>query len=143
MIGERIDSRLPVRVDAGEFGMAPVRVLLVDDDADLRHAIRASLERARSSIRIVEASSAEEALETARDLLARGEPVDVVLTDFRMGHMTGLELLQILSREAPNTRRILMSGDAVAEDLSRGDGSVTAFLAKPFAPTPLLDLVPT
>lgn len=108
------------------------RVLLVDDQAEIREGIRRFLSQRYPDVDIDEAESAEDALEVARRDSEAGKPFDVVVSDFRMRVMTGIELLQRLALDSPSQRRILMSGDAVAEDLARGDRSVTKFLAKPF-----------
>lgn len=108
------------------------RVLLVDDQAEIREGIRKFLSLRYPGVEIGEAESAEAALELARRDSDAGEPFDVVVSDFRMRVMTGIELLQRLALDSPSQRRILLSGDAVAEDLARGDKSVTRFLAKPF-----------
>jgi CheY-like chemotaxis protein len=84
-----------------------MRVLLVDDDAELR----AILELALSGIpgtEIICAESGEQALS-----IALAHPVDFVLTDQKMDGMTGLELLQALRVQQvfPARGALMMSGE--------------------------------
>jgi len=82
-------------------------VLLVDDDADLRGVLEFAL-TGMPGVEVHCASSGEDAL-----ALAKAKPVDLVLTDFRMGGMTGVELLQALRKNGvwPRLGAVLMSGD--------------------------------
>ncbi len=74
---------------------APVRrVLLVDDDADLREALRTHLEL--SGYAVIEAREGAEALR----LLVEERP-DVVLLDIMMPGLSGIGFLQRLPRGAP------------------------------------------
>ncbi len=89
-----------------EAPCTPIRVLLVEDDEDdyllTRDALR-SLGPERMALRWVE--SAEQALEA----LASGEH-DVCLLDYRLGAMTGLELLAQARRRGWNGPAILLTG---------------------------------
>ena len=66
------------------------RVLVVDDDPNLRHLVSVRLQKAGH--RVLAADSAAEALAVVQD---RGAP-DVVVLDVTMPGMTGLELLPIM-----------------------------------------------
>lgn len=81
----------------------PGRVLLVDDEPELRRLLRRSL--ARAGFEVVEASHGRAALE-----LARQSSFDVVISDVRMPCMGGLELLERLQLEEPALPVVLMSG---------------------------------
>jgi len=71
-------------------------------------------------------TSPREALE-----LLRAEPADVVIADFKMPEMTGMELLSEVGRLAPTVRRLLLTGYADLE--GRGDdGAGVQVLAKPW-----------
>jgi DNA-binding NtrC family response regulator len=77
------------------------RLLLVEADAQSRDASTRSLARA---FQVTAVGSAEEALGCFR----RGA-FELVLTDFRMASMTGLELLEQVRVLEPRVRRVLMS----------------------------------
>jgi DNA-binding NtrC family response regulator len=101
------------------------RVLLVDDEPDLRRLLRRSLVRA--GFDVVEAGHGRAALE-----LARESRFDVVITDVRMPSMGGLELLERLMLEEPELPVVLMSGsDELDSRQSAVDVGAFDYLPKP------------
>ena len=84
---------------------APIRVVAVDNDAYVLHALRTYLEHA-PQIELLRA------FESATDTLGflRGRHVDVVLTDVRMPGMDGLELLSRIKQESPGTAVVVLTG---------------------------------
>jgi len=102
-----------------------VRVLLVDDDFEVREIARAMLEE--MGARVLEAKVPRDVL-----LLLRTEPdIDLVLADYTMPHMTGLELAQQIGAMLPGVPVVLMTGYSAA---TLGDIGpfVRAILQKPF-----------
>lgn len=87
------------------------RVLVVDDEAPVRHALERALTR-RGEV-VVSASSGEEGFEALST-----QQVDVVLLDLRMPTMSGQTLFYlILSRWPELAKRVcVISGDPQAED---------------------------
>ncbi|MFI5280039.1 MAG: response regulator [Gemmatimonadales bacterium] len=79
------------------------RVLVVDDDTPLRHAIVKTLTRA--GYLTVEAASGQEAIECYRVA-----PADLVLTDIYMPGTDGVEAIIRLRAEFPDLRVVAMSG---------------------------------
>lgn len=69
--------------------METVRVLLVDDETELLKATKIYLEKAKKNYQIVIQNSANDALK----LLGK-EPFDVIVSDFQMPNMDGLEFLE-------------------------------------------------
>jgi DNA-binding NtrC family response regulator len=68
-----------------------------------------------------------------------GGPITLLLSDVVMAEMTGAELASTLQTANPDLRVLLVSGtadDSVVEELSPGS---SAFLAKPFRPSQLID----
>ena len=78
------------------------RILVVDDDRNIRRMLAATLEGAGH--RVTEADSAERALE----LVAPGD-TDVVLSDIRMAGMDGFGLLKTLRHKGPAVQVIMMT----------------------------------
>jgi diguanylate cyclase (GGDEF)-like protein/PAS domain S-box-containing protein len=102
-------------------------LLLVDDEPGVLHA----LERAfrREGYRVLQASGAPQALE----LLAAND-VQVVLSDQRMPHMDGTELLARARELYPHTVRMILSGYADLASIQQAinRGAIYKFLSKPW-----------
>jgi len=74
----------------------------------------------------------------------RGAPFpDVLLTDYEMGSMTGLELIAHCRREIPALKTILVSGTVKAESLLNQPVRVDQFLSKPYKPDELAKAIKT
>ncbi len=117
---------------------ADVRVLVADDDAQLRLMLRHVL--ARAGYRVAEAGDGNEALA----LLERA-PCDLALIDLVMPNKEGLETILDIRRRFPEVKILAMSGGARlhAEDplkLARDCGA-DAVMAKPFLPAELLAML--
>jgi two-component system response regulator ChvI len=100
---------------------APARRLaVVDDDDDFRRALALQLEN--EGFEVVECPGGRSALE----LLATGESVDVVLLDWRMPEMNGLEVLHALRERGIAAPVIFLTGlsDDVHEEAALTGGAV-------------------
>src|SRR5687768_18545611 len=89
----------------------PLRVMLVDDHALVRSAIRQALE-APDVVVVGEASSAEEALEMAPRLRP-----DLLLLDIDLPGMSGLEAVRELAPRLPDTRVVMLTVSTDRRDL--------------------------
>ena len=86
--------------------MKEYRVLLVDDEEEIRTGISRKIDWPSLGFRLVgEAGNGEEALELAEQLRP-----DVVLTDIKMPFMDGLELCRRLRISLPGARLVVFSG---------------------------------
>jgi CheY-like chemotaxis protein len=65
---------------------------------------------------------------------------DLLLTDYAMANMSGLELIQKCKELKPELKAILISGTAGAEVLLNAPVKVDRFLAKPYQPVALSEL---
>ncbi len=109
-------------------------VLLVEDEAALVTLLRYNLER--EGFRLVDARDGEEAL-----VLAKEERPDLVLLDWMLPLMSGLEVCRQL-RRAPETRDtpiILLTARGEEADKVRGlDSGADDYITKPFSPAELV-----
>ena len=110
-----------------------MRVLLIEDNADLMAALRLGLES--MGYEVMTAPNGKEALRTLD-----GQQVGAVVTDLFMPEMDGIETIAALKRRLPHARIIAMSGRpgvdylAVARELG-----VARTLRKPFGMDELLN----
>ena len=114
-----------------------VKVLIVEDDIDLREAITDTL--ALADIQFLEAGSGEEAL-----ALLKQNAVDMVISDVNMPGMDGHQLLAHLKQQQPSLPVALITAYGQVEravDAIR-NGAVD-YLMKPFEPEQLIDLIRT
>ena len=106
------------------------RILIVEDDANLRLVIRMVLERA--GYEVAEARHGADALES----IAVTFP-DLVIADMTMPVMNGVELIERIQADAATAALpiVLLSGLQVDSTISRRVGAV---VLKPFEPSDLL-----
>jgi CheY-like chemotaxis protein len=115
-------------------------VLLVEDEASVRTATRRMLERL--GYRVLEATDGAAALRRAAEAEARGERIDLVLTDVVMPEQGGRALGERLAAHWPGLRVLYMSGYTDDEIIRRGlvvPGA--SFLEKPFTLQRLAEVV--
>jgi len=114
---------------------APDRVLVVDDERNIRSMVRVCLEQAGCEVR--EAGSAEAAIAA----LASG-PVDVVFVDLRLGTGSGLDLVPALLAEDSDLDVVVITAyasiDTAMEAVRRG---ARDYLPKPFTPAQIRAVV--
>jgi CheY-like chemotaxis protein len=79
------------------------KILLIDDEEDIRNIMRIILERA--GYEVLDASNGREGLRIYHQTYP-----DLVITDILMPEMEGLETIIALRRENPNVRIIAISG---------------------------------
>ncbi len=88
-------------------------ILTVDDDPSVSRAVARDLRRKYGDRhRIVRAESGEQALDALREMKLRGEEVAVLLADYRMPRMSGLEFLESAMDIYPVARRVLLTAYA-------------------------------
>jgi two-component system chemotaxis response regulator CheY len=115
-------------------GLEKLKILVVDDQSDARSMVRGMLAE-MGITQIFEASDGKEALSFADAAI---DMIDVVICDWNMPKMTGIELLRQMRSVMPNLPFLMLTGrsdiDSVAEAKSCG---VTAYIRKPFSPANL------
>jgi serine phosphatase RsbU (regulator of sigma subunit) len=102
------------------------KVLFVDDDANLLAAFQRQL---RKQFQIETALGGQEGLE----LVKNHGPFSVIVSDFRMPNMDGIEFLSRVRAMAPESVRIMLTGNADLEAAIKAvnEGNIFRFLTKP------------
>src|SRR5580698_9745996 len=112
-------------------------ILTVDDDPGVSRAVARDLRRRYGERhRIVRAESAAAALEALRQMKLRGDLVAVILADYRMPELNGIEFLERAMDIYPGARRVLLTAyadtDAAIEAINVVD--LDYYLLKPWDP---------
>jgi len=114
--------------------MAERKVLVVDDEIHIVHVVAIKLRN--NGFEVVTASNGEEAFE-----LACSEKPDIIVTDFQMPVMSGVELIEKI-RQNQATKDIpvilLTARSFAVEDEKRQSLKISQCLSKPFSPKELL-----
>src|SRR6187431_3536949 len=88
-------------------------ILTVDDDPAVSRAVARDLRRHYGErYRILRAESGPDALETLKELKLRGDTVAVLVADYRMPQMSGIEFLEKAMEFFPMARRVLLTAYA-------------------------------
>ncbi len=138
---ERIDMKNTIRESEPVppvHDERPARtVLLVDDDRTSLERIAAMLER--RGYRTIALTSAPAALALVRD---GSHPVDLVITDYRMPEMDGLEFSRALQRLSPALPLILITAHSDVESYLKAlNAGVLEYINKPVVAQELLRIV--
>jgi thioredoxin reductase (NADPH) len=92
---------------------ARAAILTVDDDPGVSRAVARDLRRRYGEAhRIVRAESGQSALDALREMKLRGDLVAVILADYRMPEMNGIEFLEQAMDVYPAARRVLLTAYA-------------------------------
>ena len=85
--------------------LSKLQVLIVDDERNILNIYCTMLDM--EGHKCICAPSAEDAIRILEDT-----PIDILVTDHRMPGISGEELLGYVKEKSPDTRRIMISGDA-------------------------------
>ena len=137
-----VNSGAPVRPDGSERPgevSGPISVVLADDQALMRMGFRMVLEAEEDITVVGEASDGTSALAQAKAL----HP-DVILMDVRMPGMNGIEATELIARECPSTRVLILTTFDLDEYAFAGlRAGASGFLLKDTRPTELAEAIRT
>jgi signal transduction histidine kinase/ActR/RegA family two-component response regulator len=119
----------PLQHAGDAAGMAPqhFNILLVDDDAAVRHLAAEMLQEAGNTVIAVE--NGREALE----FLSRGEPIDLLVTDYAMPLMTGNQLVGEVRKRRAHLPILFITGYMETDALHSWSDLGQGVLRKPFS----------
>jgi two-component system, chemotaxis family, chemotaxis protein CheY len=105
-----------------------VKILVVDDSKAMRMIVRRTLRMAGFHVEVKEASSGVEALQTVKS-----EPIDLVLCDWNMPEMNGLQLLEQLRTQGNKVKfGFVTSESSVDMRTAAGNAGALFVITKPF-----------
>ena len=106
-------------------------ILVADDEEVIRHACTRILTRA--GYEVSTAINGDDALRKIRD-----GNVDLVLLDIKMPVLDGMKVLDILAKEKPDLRVVVITGHGTAATASQAiRAGARDFITKPFSPAEL------
>ena len=117
--------------------MSGKTILYVEDNELNRRLVRDLLRR--STYRLIEAHDGEAGIATAL-----AERPDLILMDIQLPKISGLDAMRRLRAEAATAATPIVALTSFAlsgNDQKAKDAGATAFLAKPYSPFDLLDLI--
>ena len=113
----------------------PTRILVVDDDENIREAIAAILEKEGYIVEAV--GTGKEAIEKSNSRL-----YNLALIDIRLPDMEGTELLTKMKETTPKMRKIIMTGYPALENAVYAvNKDANAYLIKPIEIGELLNII--
>lgn len=117
-----------------QTAVSNLNILVVDDDDGMRRLMSRMLTRMNAAeVRLAE--SGEQAL---RQLESGAHPVDVVIADWNMSGMSGLELFKRVRATRPELPFLLLTGrDDAASIVAAKTSGVPAYVVKPVTPQEL------
>jgi thioredoxin reductase (NADPH) len=111
--------------------------LTIDDDPDVLRAIERDLrQRYNQTYRVLRADSGASALDLLRRLKQRNDPVALLLVDYRMPHMDGIQTLSEAMKLNPDAKRVLLTAYADTDAAIKAINEVQLhhYLLKPWDP---------
>ncbi len=116
-------------------------ILCVDDEKIVLESLRSELEGELPAPYALEfAESGDEALEVIADLLADGDELALIVTDYIMPGFKGDEVLIKVCAESPDARQIMLTGQASLEGITNAinNANLYRYISKPWEKSDLL-----
>jgi CheY-like chemotaxis protein len=117
--------------------MPPHRILIVDDQREVSRLLRSTLETLEHDLEVVEIPSGEEAVfDSTRN------KIDLLISDYRLAGMTGIELMHKVQKHHPQLKVILITGQTdprIRKEVT--EAGAEAFFIKPIPMAEFLETV--
>lgn len=110
------------------------KILLIDDSAVMRKMIQRNIQQSGLLVdEFVEAGDGREGLEKVK-----ANPVDLILCDWNMPNMTGIEFVKALRGTGNNTPIVMVTTEGSESKMEEAKNSgANGYLTKPFTPDQL------
>ena len=129
----------PIQPEAGDATAAsPQVILVVDDEEDILTSLQSLFELSLDDVKVVTADSGIEALKVLDK-----QKVDVIITDYKMPGLNGLDFLRKADASAPGVPRILITAFPDLDIAMRAinEAGIENFVTKPFQPDRVVEVV--
>jgi CheY-like chemotaxis protein len=113
-----------------------MRIFLIEDDDMIRRALQRELRSLVADLRVF--ADPSPALEAAK-----AEPPDLLVTDYSLPNLDGVDALTAIRRSNPAVRTLLLSGTIPDEKIADAieGGLVDRFVSKPWSHTELQEVL--
>lgn len=119
-----------------QLSEAQPKILVVEDDLDLREALVDTLELEK--FRVLDAACAEDALA----IIEKQPDIDLIVSDVNMGAMSGHDLLREVKKNYAHIQLLLITAYAsISESVEAIREGAVDYLVKPFEPQALVETV--
>ena len=112
------------------------QIFVVDDKEVLVQFAEAVLQSAGYQVR-----SFTDPKETLKAILQADTKPILLITDYDMGEMNGVQLIQAVHTDCPGLKVILLSGTVTEDFIKASPVKVNRFMAKPYQPPKLISIV--
>ncbi len=117
----------PLQQDEPSTDLDRRKILIIEDNSYVREAFELTLQRTSLDARVV--TTAEEAIKAVRQ-----SAFDIIICDYRLPGMDGLEFFTLAETYAPHAAKILTSAYGFDDiDTNPGSTPVDHFILKPFS----------
>lgn len=117
-------------MNEAEISLDHLNILIVDDERSVIKILRTML----TNIGVGHIFVAHDGVEASAFLDERGDKIDVIICDWNMPHMNGLQLLKKVRSRTPDKAFVMLTGSATHEAVREAKRlNINAFIAKPFS----------
>ena len=113
-----------------------IKILFVDDEIYMLEAMKRILKKKTDEWEMIFVSSGKEAIEHLNK-----KEFDIIVTDYKMPEMDGLELLSYVKERFGNMKKIILSGQSGAEIYNKAKEVSDIYLDKPCEPEALINVL--
>lgn len=113
-------------------------ILIVDDEVDILESLKQLFEVSLKDVNVATAEGGAGAL-----AIIKSQPVDLIVTDYKMPGMNGLEFLSEARKLVPKVPRILVTAfpDLELAIKAVNDAKIENFFTKPVEPSKVIEIV--